>query len=372
MTIGFDAKRAYTNASGLGSYSRTLIKSVSQYYPANQFDLYTPKLGDNKFEEYVDSHDNMHTIQPQSFVDTKLKFKWRSYEITHLLNKSNADVYHGLSNELPVNIKQFKGKKVVTIHDLIFLRYPKLYPFIDAKIYNKKFKDACINADIIIAISEETKKDIIHYYGIAPDKIQVVYQSCNELFYQDIADETINRVKSKYKLPENYLFYVGTIEERKNLLTLVKSLTRVKDIPLVVAGRKTAYFEKVASYLKENGLENRVLFLDSVHSDDLPSLYHLANLFVLPSILEGFGIPIIEALTCKTPVITSQGGCFPETGGEGSIYINPLDVNELSEKINFVLNSSQEQERMIIAGVNHAQTFHPKKITNQLLKIYQS
>ncbi len=372
MNIAFDAKRAYLNNSGLGSYSRTLIKSLNTYYPKNNYTLFTTKVAESDFQKYIASQKNITVSQPESFIDKKIRARWRSYGITEQLEKNKVEVYHGLSNELPFNIKNFKGKKIVTVHDLIFLRQPNLYPFIDGKIYNKKFRHACDIADTIIAISEETKADIEKYYFIPSDKIKVIYQSCDELYYQAISQEQINAVKEKYKLPSDFLFYVGTIEERKNLLTIVKALKKVKDIPLVVAGRKTAYFKTIMKYLQENGLKDRVIFLNSVNGCDLPAMYRLAKVFILPSVLEGFGIPIIEALTSKTPTITTRGGCFPEAGGPDTIYVNPGDENELAEQINFLLNSESTCQQIAAKGFEYAQRFHPEKITKQLMELYSA
>jgi glycosyltransferase involved in cell wall biosynthesis len=372
MNIAFDAKRAFLNNSGLGNYARTLIKSIQNYYPENNYTLFTTRKSDNDFQKIVSTKKNIHIQEPQSFIDKKLSAHWRSYGITELLNEKHIDVYHGLSNELPFNIKNFKGKKIVTIHDLIFLRHPKLYPFLDSKIYNKKFRHACDIADAIIAISEETKRDIEKYYFIPENKIQVIYQSCDELYYKEPTRGHIEEVIEKHQLPDNFLLYVGTIEERKNLLTIIKALKQIKDVPLVIVGKKKNYFKTVMEYILSNKLENRVLFLEYVHNTDLRVIFKLATVFVFPSVLEGFGIPIIEALTSKTPVITTQGGCFPEAGGPSSIYINPADENELAEKVNFLLNSKSDREQMTEKGFEYAQKFHPKNITQQLISLYNS
>lgn len=372
MNIGFDAKRAFLNNSGLGNYARTLIKSLNEYYPGNTYSLFTPRQSDNDFKKYISGKANIPVYEPQSFIDKKLRSRWRSYGITNVLKEQHTDVYHGLSNELPFNINDFKGKKIVTTHDLIFLRHPELYPYLDRKIYNKKFRHACDVADTIIAISEETKRDIEHYYFIPEGKIKVIYQSCDLLFYEDHDAAAIRRVMEKYQLPASYLLYVGTIEERKNLLTIVKALKQVNDIPLVVVGKKKSYFNKVMDYITANHLQNRVIFLDNVENSELPAIYREAELFIFPSVFEGFGIPIIEALTSKTPVITTKGGCFPEAGGPGTVYINPENENELAEKTNTLLNSASLREQMAEEGFAYAQKFHPKVISAQVMELYTS
>lgn len=371
MNIGFDAKRAYLNNSGLGNYARTLIKSLNEYYPENTYTLFTPRQSENNFKKQAASCSNIIVHEPQSFIDKKLRSRWRSYGITGILKEEAVNVYHGLSNELPFNINEFKGKKIVTIHDLIFVRYPKLYPYLDRKIYNKKFRHACDVADTIIAISEETKRDIEKYYFIPENKIQVVYQSCDEAFYKEYSEDESQQIRSIYQLPENYLLYVGTIEERKNLLTIVKALKQVKDLPLVVIGKKKSYFQKVMEFLEKNHLKERVIFLENVDNDHLPVIYKNAMIFIFPSLFEGFGIPIIEALTSKTPVITTKGGCFPEAGGPDSIYIDPLNENELAEKINLLIQSEALRKEMVQKGFDYAQRFHPKSITSKIMGIYK-
>lgn len=370
MNIAFDAKRAFLNTSGLGNYSRTLIKTLHHHFPENDYTLFTTRRADNDFNAYINSKTDIHVEEPKHFFDKKISARWRSYVITDLIKEAKTDVYHGLSNELPFNISQFAGKKIVTIHDLIFLRYPHLYPFIDAKIYNKKFRHACDAADVIVAISEETKRDIEKYYFIPEEKIKVIYQSCDELFYQEPAKALIDSVIAKYQLPDNYLLYVGTIEERKNLLTIIKALEKLKDIPLVIVGKQKKYFKTVMAYVKEHKLENRVIVLENIANSELPVLYRLAKLFIFPSIFEGFGIPIVEALVSKTPVITTNRGCFPEAGGPDSLYINPLDEQELADKIKMLLDSETLRNTMIEKGFEYAKKFHPTVITQELIKLY--
>ncbi|MCW3102031.1 MAG: glycosyl transferase family 1 [Bacteroidetes bacterium] len=371
MNIGFDAKRAYLNTSGLGNYARTLIKSLNEYYPENTYSLFTTRLTDNDFQKQAAAFSNIHVYEPQSFIDKKLRSRWRSYGITNVLKEQSVNVYHGLSNELPFNIDEFKGKKIVTIHDLIFVRYPKLYPYLDRKIYNKKFRHACDVADTIIAISEETKRDIEKYYFVPENKIKVIYQSCDEAFYKDYSAGESKSIAESYQLPANFLLYVGTIEERKNLLSIVKALKQVKDIPLVVIGKKKSYFEKVKDFIEKNQLTERVIFLENVDNNHLPVIYRMASVFIFPSLFEGFGIPIIEALVSRTPVITSKGGCFPEAGGPGSLYIDPLNENELAEKINLLLGSEQLRKEIAEKGIEYAKRFHPKVVTSQMMEVYK-
>lgn len=372
MKIGFDGKRAFLNSSGLGNYARTLVKSLYEYYPDNTYTLFTPRHVENEFTSYISGQKGIEVKEPESFIDKKLRSRWRSYGITDVLNEKHIDVYHGLSNELPFNISNFKGKKIVTTHDLIFMRYPKLYPFIDRKIYNKKFRHACDSADVIIAISEETKRDIEHFYFVPENKIKVIYQSCDPVYYEGYTEEETNGVIRKHNLPENFILYVGTIEERKNLLTIVKALKDVKDIPLVVVGNKRSYYDRVIEYIKDHNMQERVIFPENVTNEELPSLYRKAMIFVFPSVYEGFGIPIIEALTSRTPVITSKGSCFPEAGGPDSIYVDPHDEQAMAESIRQLISSEKMRKEMAEKGFAYSKRFHPAVISNQLMELYNS
>jgi len=372
LKIAFDAKRAFLNNSGLGNYARTIIKNLYSLSPDLKQYLYSPKVRNNDFYIEVSILQNVSINQPTGLFANIFSSYWRSYTITKKLIEKKIDVYHGLSNELPINIKQFKGKKIVTIHDLIFLRYPHLYPLLDRLIYRRKFYAACKNADIIIAISEETKKDIILFFNIPAQKIKVIYQSCDDSFYKNYTENEIQEVKNTHPLPPSYLLYVGTIEKRKNLLTIVKSLKQVKEIPLIVIGKKTEYFNEIEQYISHNELNSRVVFLENVTNRQLPIIYQNASVFIYPSIFEGFGIPIIEALISKTPVITNQNGCFPEAGGPNSIYIDPFNEILLADKINELLNSEKLRNEIADKGFLYAEKFHKEKITKQLIEIYES
>lgn len=368
MRIGFDAKRAFFNKSGLGNYSRDLIRSLLRYYPENEYHLYTPSdKGSISFMDF--SGINIST--PVRATGKFIQSYWRSMKLTGRLEKDNINVYHGLSNELPKNIQHSKVKSVVTIHDLIFLRHPEWYNAIDRVIYKTKFKHSCRIADRIIAISEQTKRDIIEFYGIEAQKIDVVYQSCNDLFKIAYPDAHKESIRKKYNLPDRYLLYVGTIEPRKNLLNIVKAITDGRiDIPLVVIGRKTKYFNRINHFIKSENIKG-IYFMDEIRIEDLPAIYQLADLFIYPSVFEGFGIPIIEALYSRVPVITSKGGCFSEAGGPSTVYVDPMDVGEISEAIEYVSGNDKLQEEMRELGYQHAQKFSNKAASYSTMKIYK-
>lgn len=368
MRIGFDAKRAFFNRSGLGNYSRDTISILSEYYPMNEYILYSPKP--SKIGLFQKAR-TLTVKGPERFLHKQFSSFWRTYELAHDIVKDKIQLFHGLSNELPIGINKTKIASIVTIHDLIFLRYPQFYSSIDRKIYDKKFRYSANNATRVITISNQTKQDLMEYYTIPEKSIEVVYQGCNPIFWDVATDEKKNDILTKYAIPNQYILYVGTIEERKNLLSIVQAIHDGNiDFPLVVVGKPTSYYSKVKAYAEYNQVKN-VFFLTNVPTEDLPALYQLAKLFIYPSVFEGFGIPILEALTSKVPVITTKGGCFSEAGGKSSIYIDPSNADEIAEAIKIVLNNSTIRDNMIIDGYIYAQQFQQDKIAQNMLRVYE-
>lgn len=366
MNIGFDAKRAFHNFRGLGNYSRDLIR-ILQGKRVGEIYLFNPMK--RKFRGVViDAH--TREITPRSFFWRRLKSLWRSVRITAIARKLPLDVYHGLSGEIPKGISKYVPT-VVTIHDLIFMRYPELYSFFDRKIHYRKFKYAAQRAHRIIAISEQTKRDIVAFLGVPEEKIDVVYQGCHKAFKEEYPAEEKERVRRKYNLPERFVLNVGAIEPRKNALEVVKAVEPL-DISVVLVGKQTAYYKEIEAYAQQQGMADRVLVLKGVPMEDLAVIYQLARVFCYPSVFEGFGIPIIEALFSRTPVITSKGSCFGEAGGEHSVYV---DLNnaavEIREAIVRIEGDAQLRETMIEEGYAYAQRFTDEVVYEELMKVYE-
>ena len=372
MRIGFDAKRAFSNFTGLGNYSRDTIRILEKFYPKNQFYLFTPNSKLNKRLDFINKKENIHTVSPNNFFDKTFKSLWRSKNIVRDIIKHKIDIFHGLSHELPIGIEKTNIKTVVTIHDLIYLRYPKLFTKIDRKIYDKKFRSACERADKIIAVSKQTKSDIIEFFNINQDKIDVVYQGCNQVFKTKKSEDKISNIKNKYSLFDNYLLYVSSIEERKNLLTLLKVLKNLPDRNLVIIGDGLSYKKKCLDFIQHNKLEKRVKILSGLDLFEMSCIYQKAEMMIYPSVFEGFGIPILEALNSQIPVITTKGGCFSEAGGKNSLYVDPLSIDSISDAIIKIEQDQNLKDKMIEEGHKHAQKFNDETIAINLMKIYSS
>lgn len=369
MKIGYEAKRIFHNKTGLGNYSRDLIRILSTYYPDNTYFLYNPKPSDKNL--FTSLSKTVVEKLPQSNFCKKFYNYWRQHGVVNDIVNDKIEIFHGLSGEIPLGITTKKIKTIVTIHDLIFLRFPSFYSFFDRNIHFLKFKHAAHKANIIIAISEQTKSDIIDFLKVDSEKIKVVYQGCHAAFKETYNSIQTKEVLEKYNLPEHFLLNVGTIEERKNILSAVKAIKNI-ETHLVIVGGKTKYTKKVMDFIHENKMQNKVTILKGLTPVELAILYQKAQIFIYPSLFEGFGIPIIEALYSKTPVITSINGCFSEAGGPHSIYIDPTDSREIAFHIKRLLSEPELVKQITTKGFDYAQRFNDDVIAANVNNIYQS
>lgn len=371
MRIGFDAKRLFCNFTGLGNYSRTLVANLAKFHPSHSYHLYSPSL--KKQAKTSPFFNNPY----QAFApQTAFKSLWRSFAIPKQLQQDSIDLYHGLSHELPIGIQQSGIKSIVTIHDLIFKVYPETYSFFDRKIYDWKFRYSCQKADRIIAISEHTKQDIVHYYNINPKKIKVIYQACQQLYYTLNDSKSVDLLLQKYQLPERYVLSVGTLQERKNLKLLFKAyqhLPKAQQLPIVIVGNGGSYKEEVQQLLQKMRLEPLVFWITNLEADEtLQALYQKATLLVYPSFYEGFGLPVVEALLSKTPVITANTSALKEAGGPDSLYVSPTDDKALAKAIQQVLEHPTLTQDRCKKGYEYAlKHFHPEKLSQELMDCYQ-
>lgn len=375
MKIGFDAKRAAQNRTGLGNYSRFVLRILSQQEPEDEYHLYIPKESRTPFLREIPTLDRLRLHFPTTGLWRKLASLWRVWGVTADARRDGISLFHGLSNELPLNIKRAGCRSVVTIHDLIFKHCPEYYKPIDRVIYDYKFRRACQLADRVIAVSEYTKREIMRYYGTPEEKIDVVYQGCDPVFARSIAEERQEEVSARYGLPRRFVLYVGSIERRKNLMLVAQALNEMgdggEDINVVAVGKRTAYTDEIGRYVKDCGLESRFHFCHGVPFDDLPAFYKLATAFVYPSRIEGFGIPMLEAITSGLPAIGCTGSCLEEAGGPGSIYVDPDDADAMAGAIERVWNDGGLRAGMAEQGRRYAGNFTDERLCRDLRAVYE-
>ena len=376
LVIGFDAKRAVANGTGLGSYSRTLINDLARYPLSLR--LYAPDEGRYDLRSQIHDRDNVCFCYPNSSLLTPhsslLTSYWRSHKIVRDLQRDGIQLYHGLSGELPVGISRSGIPGVVTIHDLIFLRHPEYYHFIDRQIYAWKFRRTVREATHIIAISECTRRDILHYApDVAPEKISVIYQSCAPKFNGSAVTGSVEGLPPDLRSCR-YILNVGTIEARKNVLLAVKALEEDAlpgDLHLVIVGRHTSYTDEVSRYVRAHGLDSRVHILHGVSDAELPALYAGAEAFVYPSRYEGFGIPIIEAISCGLPVVACSGSCLEEAGGPDTLYVDPDDPRAMATAIRQVLKGAPGRDNRIVRSRTYIRRFEGNDVAGQVYRLYE-
>ncbi len=367
IKIGFDAKRLFLNQSGLGNYSRWLVHGLINQFPENQYHLYTTNIS-NVQKDFVG--ENIHTHLPPNLF----KGFWRSKGIKKDLLKDKIQVYHGLSNELPIGIETSAIRTIVTIHDLIFKVHPEYYNPIDRAIYDRKFRSACERADKIVAISNHTKECIIKYYKIDADKIEVIYLDSSERFHSPADSKMIEAVKRKYDLIKPFFLNVGAIGGRKNQLRLVEAFASISnqvEYDLVLVGRAGKDSEAIKNILIKNNLLDRVKHLNSVNDEELFHLYHASYATVYPSLYEGFGIPIIESYRCGKPVLTSKGSSLEEVAGQSGLLFDPENSEDIASML-LKLTDENTYQHLKKSISKELERFNPQILIERYSDVYRN
>ena len=373
LTIGYDAKRAVSNGTGLGNYCRTLLNDLGTIDTTDSFRLYVPDLGRDDLRSQLDMPRNMSFVTPANKLVKPLRSLWRIKGIVNDLKRDGVDIYHGLTGELPLGLSEAGIKSVVTIHDLIFMRCPEYYNPVDVAIYKWKFRNAIRQANRIIAISECTRRDIMELGEIDDSRIDVVYQSCDTRFRQQVSPEQKQDVRARYSLPKRYVLFVGTIEERKNALLAAQALPYLSDeIHLVLVGRQTAYAKTITSFARQNGLANRIHMLSGVPTSDLYAIYQQAECFVYPSRYEGFGIPVIEAIQSRLPAIACTGSCLEEAGGPDNVYVDPDEPQEMAMAIKSITDNPDAARQIVTRSLDYIRRFENGNVAQEMLNVYRS
>ena len=370
MKIGFDAKRAFKNRTGLGNYSRNLIGGIAESGEDISAVLYTPD-NDGPYSNYFSMYRGFRVIMPKG-ISRFFPHFWRSCGVSFRLRSDRVKIYHGLSNELPYCVPK-NVKQVVTVHDLIDWRYPELYNKTDRHIYHKKLRHACKNADVIVAASQQTKRDLQEFLQVPEEKIRVIYQTCDPMFWHAEIDEVRDDVRKRYKLPQKYIICVGTIEKRKNQVAIVEALSNLpEDLHLViVGGHRTGYYDTLMDNVSMLRLNDRVHILENALFDDFPALYANAMLSMYVSEFEGFGIPVLESMCCDTPVITSNVSSMPEVGGDAALYVNPENVDDIASKALQLYHDPTYRQQLVEKGREQRKKFAEPVITRQIVDLYK-
>ncbi len=369
--IGINARYIQRPVTGIERYLLELTKNIAKLDSKNKYTLFFNKhlptirvTNQPNFEYFVTKHSTQKNIQ---------RIIWEEFFLCHEIIKKDIDIFHGPSFVSPF----FKScKQIITIHDLTFLFFKEGYTLMN-RLYFRLFLSRSIRkSDIIIANSNATKNDILKYYKIPEEKIKITYLGIDKDFKKDYSTEELQEIKAKYSIPDKFFLFVGLLSPRKNIKNILDAFYLLKkDATIkhkfVIVGKKGWLYSDIFNFIEQNNLQNEVIFTDYVDENDLPAIYSLATAFLFTSLYEGFGLPILEAMQCSCPVITSNISSMPEVGGNAALYVNPYLVNEIKNAMKSMLENEDLRKDMIKKGHEQAKKFSWEKTAQDTLKIYQ-
>nr|WP_319401054.1 glycosyltransferase family 1 protein [uncultured Carboxylicivirga sp.] len=359
IKLGIDARRAFNDYTGLGNYSRNLISILSR----SDFSCYLFGVN-NSTLQFDYEKERIKIVEPPRYLDERI---WKQLSIYSSVKRNKIDIYHGLTNEIPYLLPS-NVASIVTIHDLLFLDYPQHYTRKYRNYYNVRFKHGAKCSDRVIAMSTKTKQTIIKNYGVSEDKVDVILQGCNSVFKKQFTESERQEIRARYKLPTKYILFVGSVQERKNILAILKAIKGTNIQFVVVSNRHTKYYDIVKAFIKDNQLEKSVHFRTVESNTDLAVIYQLSQSFVFPSIDEGFGIPILEALYGNVPVIANDIEVFREVGDKYCYYCDMKDSMQTRE----VIQQVGKDRRIPNADSlpQFLQQYDDENILNQYINVY--
>ncbi len=405
LRIGLDYTPAIRQRAGIGRYTRGLVQALAALDRQNEYVLLEVGRRKSGIRESGNQEDRENTFPP-NFHHRPLLLSERTMAIIwHRLRlplpvdlfTGEVDLFHSPDFLLP---PLRHGRAILTVHDLSFRRRPECADAALAAYLNRAVPLSIQRAHLVLADSLSTKADLVGLLGVPAAKIEVLYPGVGDA-YQPVRDAaTLAAVRQKYSLPDNFVLFVGTIEPRKNLVTLLQAWAKViADCPeawgharprlqiadceianrksqignwaLVIAGGRGWLYEETFATVERLGLSGDVVFLGYVPEADLPSLYSLARLFVFPSLYEGFGLPPLEAMACGTPVVCAHTSSLPEVAGDAALLVDPLDADGLAAAMQQALGDEGLRARLVERGLRQAARFTWRAAAQQLLAIYE-
>ena len=364
MRIGFDARMAYYSSGGLGHYIDGLLNGLASIDQENQYTIFRSRK-----DRRVSSLPPNFRTRP---LWTPCHHRWEQVALPAELALSNLDVLHSPDFIPPL---RRRCRSVITVHDLAFIRYPE-YLTPDALRYYGQIRSAVKSADLIIAVSQNTKVDLSELLAVPPAKVRVVYEAASPL-YRPLNGGSAAIPESVQALPQPYLLFVGTLEPRKNVPALLQALARIKaqrgplTPRLVLAGARGWLYQGALELVGKLGLSEETVLFGPATPQELLWLYNRAEAMVLPSFYEGFGLPLVEAMACGTPVITSRTSSLPEVAGNAALLVEPEDSDGLAEAICRVLDEAPLRAQLRQAGLRQAAQYDWAKTARATLEVYR-
>jgi glycosyltransferase involved in cell wall biosynthesis len=373
MRICLDISPAvHGRAAGLGRYARDLTSALAAIEHENQYSVF--------YNDPASAHVNPPLDQLPHFSTTRATKPWRMTVLaSHLLGLSQdalapgVDIFHATDHLLP---RFVRVKSVFTLHDLAFQVFPETHTRLNRSFLSVMMPRFLRAADAIITVSQWSKADAIRLYGIPEHKITVIYEGVHPRFLPPTADD-VAAVRRTYNLPERFILYVGTIEPRKNLGVLVDAYALLRkqgvcsDVRLVIAGKMGWLYEPFLQHLRELGLQDEVLLPGFIADEDLPALYGAGGVFAFPSLFEGFGLPVLEAMACGAPVVCSNASSLPEVAGDAALLVDPHDTSSLAAAMQRVLTDAELRAKLSAQGIVQARRFTWEQAARQTAAVYR-
>ena len=396
LKIGIDVTPASAGMGGVPRYTRCLVEALLRIDVSNRYILISllpeevpiPPSSDPSLASRLRRISCRQALPPRSSVLTRrtpasvkqwfrpithawVRF-WFHYHIKPRL--ADLDIFH--SSELLLWGPR-EGKHVVTVCDLTTLLFPKFHTHGNIQLHARKLTFAKTRAHTVIAISQHTKRDLITQYGIPPERIRVIYPGCDPTRYRPLTHAEILPTLSRYHLSPGYLLYVGTIEPRKNLARLIEACERLAHrlgrppAPLVLVGAPGWKTQEIYRRIERSPLRSAIVLTGAVDEQDLPQLYNGASVFVYPSLYEGFGLPVLEAMACGIPVVTSNVSSLPEVIGDAGLAVNPEDPEALAGALHQLLTNESLRDALGQKGQQRAQQFSWDRTARETLRTYE-
>lgn len=372
LRILIDFTQIPVKKTGIGVYALNLIEEIQKLDKENYY--YVLLQNDEKVFDSIQSS-KLKIIRVKAIIFRKLflRFLLEQIYIPYLTLRYKIDITHSLHYSFP--LFSF-SKKIVTIPDLTFFKFPQ-YHILFKRYYFKTFIYlASVFADKIITISQSSLNDLIENLNIKRTKIKVIYLGVNSHFKPQINNDKITIIKNKYKINQDYILFLGTIEPRKNIINLIKAFDKFAkestNYKLVIAGKLGWYYADIFQLINELSINEKVIFTGFIQEEDKPFLIAGAKIFIYPSIYEGFGIPVLEALSCGIPTITSNVSSLPEVAGDSALLINPLKIEDIFESMKKLLIDTPLYERLKTKSIEQAKKFSWENTALETIKAYNS
>ncbi len=364
MKIAIDAHSIGSQAGGNETYFRQLLRGLILDKSANQYIIFHTR-GESLPEIAGDPRFSLVPIPKNPFIRMGIS-------LPRLLRKTKPEVFHCQYVLPPFT----KTKTIVTIHDLAHEHFPESFHPLEGARMRKLVRATAKRADHITTVSKFSASDIQRTYGVPPEKISIAYQAPSERFHPRDKQVCQEHLARTYGINFPFILYVGRIQERKNLPRLVEAYARLRKlgtaIKLVIVGKLDWQSEKLLAKISELGLDEAVIFPGYVFEDDLPLFYNAAEVFVFPSIFEGFGLPVVESMASGLPTVTSYGSSLEEVAGDGALLADPLDVTSIAQAIQRVLEDPELRKRLVERGLCRSAELKAEKFCSKVLEAYRS